>query len=203
MSRLWLFLWALIENRFFSGTVRIQTERGHRVVSDGTVSHRPPSGLCGRTVRTILFIPLLLDFALGVRSRRFTGCGAARPRTALEDTHPASRTARLQGVRPKDALSSVPGDLVRKKTGDSRTGFQQLSWAWFYYSTDQINRADAQDDDERHRPGSSAPCIGSFLCHNSRRSERRCCRRCSKPKMICQYSGKLNASTNVTDSAEW
>ena len=27
--------WALIENRFFSGTVRIQTERGHHVVSSG------------------------------------------------------------------------------------------------------------------------------------------------------------------------
>jgi protein-S-isoprenylcysteine O-methyltransferase Ste14 len=27
--------WALIENRFFSGTVRIQTERGHHVVSTG------------------------------------------------------------------------------------------------------------------------------------------------------------------------
>ncbi len=31
----WISSWALIENRFFSGTVRIQSERGHRVVSTG------------------------------------------------------------------------------------------------------------------------------------------------------------------------
>ena len=33
--------WALVENRFFSSTVRIQTDRGHVVCDSG------PSGLCG------------------------------------------------------------------------------------------------------------------------------------------------------------
>jgi protein-S-isoprenylcysteine O-methyltransferase Ste14 len=27
--------WALIENRYFSGVVRLQTDRGHQVVSSG------------------------------------------------------------------------------------------------------------------------------------------------------------------------
>lgn len=41
--------WALIENRFFSGTVRIQTERGHHVISSGpyaVVRHPGYMGHC-------------------------------------------------------------------------------------------------------------------------------------------------------------
>lgn len=52
--------WALIENRFFSGTVRIQTERGHHVVS--TVPYRIMwhPGYTGGWLGFFL-IPLLLD----------------------------------------------------------------------------------------------------------------------------------------------
>lgn len=52
--------WALIENRFFSGTVRIQTERGHHVVSTGPYRIVRHPGYAGGLFGYI-FIPLLLD----------------------------------------------------------------------------------------------------------------------------------------------
>ena len=52
--------WALIENRFFSGTVRIQTERGHHVVSTGPYRIVRHPGYAGGLLGYI-FIPLLLD----------------------------------------------------------------------------------------------------------------------------------------------
>ena len=64
--------WALIENRFFSGTVRIQTERGHHVVSTGPYRIVRHPGYAGGLLGYV-FIPLLLDSALGMDSRRFAG----------------------------------------------------------------------------------------------------------------------------------
>ena len=52
--------WALIENRFFAGTVRIQTERGHHVVSTGPYRIVRHPGYAGGLLG-YLFIPLLLD----------------------------------------------------------------------------------------------------------------------------------------------
>ncbi|MBI5825275.1 MAG: isoprenylcysteine carboxylmethyltransferase family protein [Chloroflexi bacterium] len=52
--------WALIENRFFSGAVRIQTERGHHVVSSGPYRIVRHPGYAGGLLG-YLFIPLLLD----------------------------------------------------------------------------------------------------------------------------------------------
>jgi protein-S-isoprenylcysteine O-methyltransferase Ste14 len=52
--------WALIENRFFSGTVRIQTERGHHVVSTGPYRIMRHPGYAGGLFGYV-FIPLLLD----------------------------------------------------------------------------------------------------------------------------------------------
>ena len=52
--------WALIENRFFSGTVRIQTERGHHVVATGPYRIMRHPGYAGGLFG-YLFIPLLLD----------------------------------------------------------------------------------------------------------------------------------------------
>jgi protein-S-isoprenylcysteine O-methyltransferase Ste14 len=51
--------WAMIVNRFFSGTVRIQTDRGHQVVSDGPYRlMRHPGYLSGAT--GYLAMPLIL-----------------------------------------------------------------------------------------------------------------------------------------------
>jgi protein-S-isoprenylcysteine O-methyltransferase Ste14 len=52
--------WALIENRFFSGTVRIQTERGQHVVSTGPYRIVRHPGYAGGLFGYV-FIPLLLD----------------------------------------------------------------------------------------------------------------------------------------------
>jgi protein-S-isoprenylcysteine O-methyltransferase Ste14 len=51
---------ALIENRFFSGTVRIQTERGHQVVSSGPYRWMRHPGYAGALL-TYLATPLFLD----------------------------------------------------------------------------------------------------------------------------------------------
>ena len=52
--------WALIVNRFFSGTVRIQTERGHHVVTDGPYRIIRHPGYAGALLGFVV-IPLLLD----------------------------------------------------------------------------------------------------------------------------------------------
>lgn len=52
--------YALIENRFFSGTVRIQTERGHHVVSSGPYRWLRHPGYAGGLL-AYLATPLLLD----------------------------------------------------------------------------------------------------------------------------------------------
>jgi protein-S-isoprenylcysteine O-methyltransferase Ste14 len=52
--------WALIENRFFSGTVRIQTERGHQVISTGPYRIVRHPGYAGVMV-SYACVPILLD----------------------------------------------------------------------------------------------------------------------------------------------
>lgn len=52
--------WAMIVNRFFSGTVRIQTERGHHVVHQGPYRIMRHPGYAGALFGYVL-IPLLLD----------------------------------------------------------------------------------------------------------------------------------------------
>ena len=52
--------WALIENRFFSGVVRIQTERGHEVVSSGPYAVMRHPGYAGALL-LYLATPFFLD----------------------------------------------------------------------------------------------------------------------------------------------
>jgi len=52
--------WALIENRFFSGMVRIQTERGHQVVTGGPYQWMRHPGYAGALL-TYLATPIFLD----------------------------------------------------------------------------------------------------------------------------------------------
>ncbi|HUW68605.1 MAG TPA: isoprenylcysteine carboxylmethyltransferase family protein [bacterium] len=52
--------WALVENMFFSGTVRIQTERGHSVVSTGPYRLVRHPGYAG-SLLSYVAIPLLFD----------------------------------------------------------------------------------------------------------------------------------------------
>jgi protein-S-isoprenylcysteine O-methyltransferase Ste14 len=52
--------YALIENRFFSGVVRIQKDRGHRVISSGPYRWVRHPGYAGALI-TYLAIPFFLD----------------------------------------------------------------------------------------------------------------------------------------------
>ena len=55
--------WALIENRFFSGVVRIQTDRGQTVVDTGPYRYLRHPGYAGALL-TYWFVPFLLDSLL-------------------------------------------------------------------------------------------------------------------------------------------
>jgi protein-S-isoprenylcysteine O-methyltransferase Ste14 len=52
--------WALVENKFFSGVVRIQTDRGHHVVTTGPYRIVRHPGYAG-ALWTYLAMPVLLD----------------------------------------------------------------------------------------------------------------------------------------------
>ena len=75
--------WALVENRFFSGVVRIQRERGHHVVSSGpyrVVRHPGYSG----SLLYYLACPVLLSSLWALLPALAAGA-ALVVRTALED----------------------------------------------------------------------------------------------------------------------
>lgn len=75
--------YALIENRFFSGTVRIQSDRGHRVVSSGPYCWVRHPGYAGALL-TYWATPLLLD-ALWAFAPVLLLTAALVIRTKLED----------------------------------------------------------------------------------------------------------------------
>ncbi len=75
--------WALIENRFFAGTVRIQTERGHHVISTGPYRIVRHPGYAGGLFGYV-FIPLLLD-SLWAWIPSILLAAVMIVRTALED----------------------------------------------------------------------------------------------------------------------
>lgn len=75
--------WALIENRFFSGTVRIQYERGHRVVATGPYRIVRHPGYAGGLFGYV-FIPILLDSLWAFVPALLLGV-VMIVRTALED----------------------------------------------------------------------------------------------------------------------
>jgi protein-S-isoprenylcysteine O-methyltransferase Ste14 len=99
--------WAMIENRFFSGTVRIQTERGHVVVDTGPyriVRHPGYSGALFVFVATpVLFgtpWTALLTAAL---------CVALIVRTALEDRALRQKLRGYEDYAARTRFRLVPG----------------------------------------------------------------------------------------------
>jgi protein-S-isoprenylcysteine O-methyltransferase Ste14 len=76
-------VWALVENRFFTSLVRIQTERGHEVCDGGPYRFVRHPGYAGNLL-AVLGIPLVLDSLW-----TFVAAGVALVislvRTALED----------------------------------------------------------------------------------------------------------------------
>jgi protein-S-isoprenylcysteine O-methyltransferase Ste14 len=75
--------WALLENRFFSGTVRIQHERGHHVISSGPYRSVRHPGYAG-AIWGYLAIPVLLDSTWAFLPALFL-IASLILRTALED----------------------------------------------------------------------------------------------------------------------
>jgi protein-S-isoprenylcysteine O-methyltransferase Ste14 len=75
--------YALIENRFFSGVVRIQTDRGHRVVSTGPYQWMRHPGYAG-SLLSYLATPLLLDSLWALLPAIMIGA-VLIIRTSLED----------------------------------------------------------------------------------------------------------------------
>jgi protein-S-isoprenylcysteine O-methyltransferase Ste14 len=75
--------YALIENRFFSGMVRLQTDRGHQVVSSGPYRWMRHPGYAGALL-TYLATPLFLDSSWAFLPTVFTMILFVI-RTALED----------------------------------------------------------------------------------------------------------------------
>lgn len=99
--------WALIENRFFSGTVRIQTDRNHKVVSTGPYRIVRHPGYAGGLFGYV-FIPLLLD-SLWAFVPTALLAGVIILRTALEDK---TLQAELPGYREfaqKTKYRLIPG----------------------------------------------------------------------------------------------
>lgn len=75
--------WALVENRFFSGVVRIQTERGHHVVSGGPYAWVRHPGYAGALL-TYWATPFWLDSLWTLLPVAFISAVLV-VRTALED----------------------------------------------------------------------------------------------------------------------
>ncbi len=78
-----VMMWAMIVNRFFAATVRIQTERGHTVVSNGPYAYVRHPGYVG-IITYMLGTALALDSAWALIPAAL--CAAVTVlRTALED----------------------------------------------------------------------------------------------------------------------
>ncbi len=75
--------WAMIENRFFSGVVRIQTDRGHHVVTTGPYRFVRHPGYSG-AIWAYLAMPVLLD-SLWAFVPVALSIGVLALRTSLED----------------------------------------------------------------------------------------------------------------------
>jgi protein-S-isoprenylcysteine O-methyltransferase Ste14 len=75
--------WAMVENKFFSGVVRIQTDRGHRVVTTGPYRIIRHPGYAG-ALWTYLALPILLD-SLWAFIPAVLLLGVLVLRTSLED----------------------------------------------------------------------------------------------------------------------
>jgi len=75
--------WALIENRFFSGVVRIQTDRGHHVVTTGPYRIVRHPGYAG-ALWTYVAMPILFD-SLWAFIPTILLLGVLVLRTSLED----------------------------------------------------------------------------------------------------------------------
>jgi protein-S-isoprenylcysteine O-methyltransferase Ste14 len=78
-----LVSWAMVSNKYFSSTVRIQTERDHRVVSGGPYRYLRHPGYLGMIMAS-LAMPILLGSFWALIPMLLLGAGYVA-RSALED----------------------------------------------------------------------------------------------------------------------
>lgn len=100
-----LLSWAMLSNRFFSGVVRIQKERGHIVVTAGPYQYVRHPGYAGM-ITALLATPILLGSLWALVPAGLAVCGYV-VRTALED-----RTLREELDGYKDYARRVRYRLV-------------------------------------------------------------------------------------------
>ncbi|WP_456815267.1 methyltransferase family protein [Bradyrhizobium sp. USDA 4529] len=99
-------------NRFFSSVIRIQTDRGHHVVTTGPYAFvRHPGYIAG------ILIILASGPALGSWLAVCAHCDFQPAISALSDNHGGSnspaRACRLFGLRRAGPMAARPGHLVR------------------------------------------------------------------------------------------
>jgi protein-S-isoprenylcysteine O-methyltransferase Ste14 len=99
--------WALLENRFFSGVVRIQKDRGQYVVSSGPYRFIRHPGYAGAAV-VYMVIPILLDSAWAFIPALLL-VGVLVLRTALEDKTLQEELPGYQGFAQKTRYRLIPG----------------------------------------------------------------------------------------------
>lgn len=99
--------YALMENRYFSGTVRIQTERDHKVVSSGPYRWVRHPGYAGALL-AYLATPIFLDAAWAFLPVLFLGTVLVI-RTALEDTTLQNQLAGYRDYAQRVRYRLLPG----------------------------------------------------------------------------------------------
>jgi protein-S-isoprenylcysteine O-methyltransferase Ste14 len=99
--------YALMENRYFSGTVRIQTERDHKVVSSGPYRWVRHPGYAGALL-SYLATPIFLDAAWAFLPVLFLGIVLVI-RTALEDKTLQNQLAGYSDYAQKVHYRLLPG----------------------------------------------------------------------------------------------
>ena len=112
--------WAAWANPFFSSVVRIQSERGHHVISRGPYALRPPSRLRGTDGRPRLPAArarLALGVAPGAGRMRLP-----RPADRLRRASAAGRAGGLRRVRPTGTLAAPAVRLVIRLAPPTRRG---------------------------------------------------------------------------------
>lgn len=101
--------WALIENKFFSGVVRIQTDRGHYVVTTGPYRFVRHPGYAA-ALWTYLATPILLDSAWAFIPTALL-IGILILRTSLEDR-------------------TLQAELPGYKEFTQKTRYRLIPWIW-------------------------------------------------------------------------
>jgi len=100
-------LWSMAANRFFIGMVRIQEERGHKVIKSGPYQYVRHPGYLG-SLLFIFFTPLMLGSLWGLIPALLT-CGVVFLRTHLEDQMLRQELPGYQDYSQEVTTKLVPG----------------------------------------------------------------------------------------------